>query len=105
MWRFWVEAERWTKGRGDFLGPNPPFKRYHYSTENDPMAEEEGFIRMYVRDFAHLASRAEAGADVEEALIRRIGEARSHAVLMDRRKSGDHLGAVTDRVREEAQRV
>ncbi len=69
------------------------------------MGEEEGFIRMYVRDFAHLASRAEAGADVEEALIRRVGEAQSHAQLMDRRKQGDHLGAVAVRVREEAQRV
>lgn len=65
---------------------------------------EEGFVRMYVRDFATLAARAETGSDVEEQLQRRLGEARSHAHLMDVRKTGDHLGAISERLRSEAVR-
>jgi hypothetical protein len=69
------------------------------------MSEEDGFVRMYVRDFTTLAARAESGLDVEVALMRRISEAQSHAVLMDRRKTGDHLAAVAERLRLESRRT
>ena len=49
---------------------------------------EEGFVQMYVHDFATLAARAEAGADVEAAVRKRVHETRSHAALMDSRKGG-----------------
>jgi len=63
---------------------------------------EEGFVQMYVHDFAVLASRAETGADVEAAVLKRIGETRSHAVLMDSRKEPGHLAAVAARLKREA---
>ncbi|HEX8233565.1 MAG TPA: hypothetical protein VF559_09510 [Caulobacteraceae bacterium] len=65
------------------------------------MAEEQ-FVQMYVRDFAHLAARAETGQDVDDQLLRRVGEARSHADLMDSRKEPGHLHAVADRLRATA---
>ena len=46
---------------------------------------EEGFVQLYVRDFAAMAARADGGQDVEEALTRRVRELKSHAELMDRR--------------------
>lgn len=57
---------------------------------------------MYVHDFATLAARAEAGADVEAAVIKRVSETRSHAALMDARKEPGHLEAVADRLKREA---
>lgn len=65
---------------------------------------EEGFVMMYTRDFAHLAARAAAGQDVEEAVTKRIAEARRHAELMDARKDVGHLEAVVDRLKSEARR-
>jgi hypothetical protein len=67
------------------------------------MAEEQ-FVQMYVRDFTTLASRAESGVDVEPQVRKRILETRSHAALMDARKSSGHLAAVSDRLRVEARR-
>lgn len=66
---------------------------------------EEGFVRLYANDFASLAARAEAGVEVEALVQKRIGEARSHAALMDARKGGDHLPAVADRLVEESLRT
>lgn len=66
---------------------------------------EEGFVRLYANDFASLAARAEAGVEVEALVQKRIGEARSHAALMDARKGGDHLPAVADRLVEESMRT
>ena len=66
---------------------------------------EEGFVRLDANDFASLAARAEAGVEVEPLVQKRIGEARSHAALMDARKGGDHLPAVADRLVEEAGRT
>lgn len=66
---------------------------------------EEGFVQMYVRDFALMAARAEAGTDVEPALTRRIGELRNHAQIMDSRKSPGHLEAVIERLRSESERA
>ncbi|CAN5145439.1 hypothetical protein BH11PSE2_BH11PSE2_10220 [soil metagenome] len=63
---------------------------------------EEGFVQLYARDFVALASRAEQGAEVSIGLTRRIGEARSHAQLMDARKGPGHLEAVAERMRQEA---
>lgn len=65
---------------------------------------EEQFIQMYVRDFATMASRVEAGSDIEAQLNKRISETRSHAALMDARKGEGHLPAVADRVAHEAER-
>ena len=65
---------------------------------------EEGFVRLYAHDFAALAARAEGGSDVEAMVQKRIGEARSHAALMDARKGPGHLPAVADRVAHEALR-
>ncbi|MBX3479078.1 MAG: hypothetical protein KF842_01670 [Caulobacter sp.] len=65
---------------------------------------EEGFVSMYARDFVTLAARAESGVEVEPQVEKRIGEARSHAQLMDARKGGDHLPAVADRLRHESKR-
>lgn len=65
------------------------------------MAEEQ-FVQMYVRDFAHLAARAESGQDVGDQLRRRVGEAQSHANLMDSRKEPGHLQAVAERLRATA---
>jgi hypothetical protein len=65
---------------------------------------EEGFVQMYVHDFATLASRAEAGVDVEAALRKRVGETRSHAELMDSRKEPGHLAAVAERLKLEARK-
>jgi len=67
------------------------------------MAEEQ-FVQMYVRDFAALAARSEAGIDVEPQLRRRVAETRSHAALMDLRKSAGHLAAVSERLRVESRR-
>ncbi len=63
---------------------------------------EEGFVQMYVHDFATLAARAEAGSDVEAAVLKRVSETRSHAALMDARKEPGHLEAVAERLRREA---
>ena len=63
---------------------------------------EEGFVQMYVHDFATLAARAEAGADVEAAVRKRVHETRSHAALMDSRKESGHLLAVAERLKKEA---
>lgn len=63
---------------------------------------EEGFVQMYVHDFATLAARAEAGSDVEAAVRKRVSDARSHAALMDARKEPGHLAAVADRLKLEA---
>lgn len=65
---------------------------------------EEGFVRMYAHDFTSLATRAEAGIDVEGMVQKRIGEARSHAALMDSRKGAGHLPAMADRIAQEAAR-
>jgi hypothetical protein len=65
------------------------------------MAEEQ-FVRMYVRDFSHFATRSEDGQDVDTQLRQRIEEARSHAELMDSRKAPGHLAAVVERLRETA---
>lgn len=65
---------------------------------------EEGFVRMYTHDFATLAARAESGVDVEAQVQKRIGEARSHAALMDARKGEGHLPAVAERLVHEAAR-
>jgi hypothetical protein len=65
---------------------------------------EEGFVRMYAHDFAIFAARAETGVDVDSLVRKRIGEARSHAALMDARKGQGHLAAVADRVDHEAAR-
>ena len=67
------------------------------------MAEEQ-FVQMYVRDFTTLATRAETGVDVEPQVKKRIVETRSHAQLMDIRKSPGHLEAVSERLRTEAKR-
>lgn len=67
------------------------------------MAEEQ-FVQMYVRDFTTLASRAESGIDVEAQVRKRILETRSHAQLMDQRKTVGHLEAVTTRLRAESRR-
>jgi hypothetical protein len=66
---------------------------------------EEGFIRMYAHDFALMAARAESGQDVEEALTRRMREARAHAAIMDARKASGHLEAVVARLRAESLRT
>ena len=65
---------------------------------------EEGFVRMYAHDFTTLAARAETGTDVEALVQKRIGEARSHAALMDSRKGEGHLPAVAERLTLEASR-
>ncbi len=65
---------------------------------------EEGFVRMYAHDFTTLAARAESGAEVELLVQKRIGEARSHAALMDARKGDGHLPAVVERIRAESAR-
>ena len=65
---------------------------------------EEQFIQMYVRDFATMASRVEAGSDIEAQLSKRITETRSHAALMDARKAEGHLAAVIERLRSEARK-
>jgi hypothetical protein len=65
---------------------------------------EEGFVRMYAHDFTTLAARAESGAEVELLVQKRIGEARSHAALMDARKGEGHLPAVVERLRAESTR-
>ena len=65
---------------------------------------EEQFIQMYVRDFATMASRVEAGSDIEAQLNKRISETRSHAALMDARKAEGHLAAVIERLRSEAKK-
>lgn len=65
---------------------------------------EEGFVRMYAHDFTTLAARAENGTDVELMVQKRIGEARSHAALMDARKGDGHLPAVAERLIVEAAR-
>jgi len=67
------------------------------------MAEEQ-FVQMYVRDFATLAARAEAGVDVDAQVRRRVSETRTHAALMDVRKTHGHLAAVSDRLRVESRR-
>lgn len=66
---------------------------------------EEGFVQMYVRDFALMAARAETGQDIEPALTRRVKELRAHAEIMDSRKAPGHLGAVIDRLQTEAERT
>ena len=65
---------------------------------------EESFVRLYAHDFVQFAGRSELGQDVDEALTRRLREARSHAVLMDRHKGSDHLAALIVRLRDEAGR-
>ena len=67
------------------------------------MAEEQ-FVQMYVRDFSALAARSEAGVDVEPQLRRRVSETRSHAALMDLRKTVGHLTAVSERLRVKSRR-
>lgn len=65
---------------------------------------EEGFVRMYAHDFTALAARAETGAEVELLVQKRVGEARSHAALMDARKGEGHLPAVVERLKQESAR-
>lgn len=66
---------------------------------------EEGFIQMYVRDFAAMATRAEHGADVEDQIQRRVKELRAHAEIMDARKAPGHRVAVIDRLTHESDRI
>lgn len=66
---------------------------------------EEGFVQLYVRDFAAMAARSDAGQDVEEALARRVRELKSHAELMDRRKTPGHQAAVVERLITESERT
>jgi hypothetical protein len=66
---------------------------------------EESFVRLYAHDFVQMAVRSGLGQDVDAALQRRLAEARTHAVLMDDRKSKGHLAALISRVRDEACRV
>lgn len=66
---------------------------------------EEGFIQMYVRDFTAMATRMEAGADVEEQVTRRVKELRAHAEIMDARKAPGHRLAVIDRLTHEGERI
>ena len=68
-----------------------------------PVAEE-GFIQLYVRDFTNLASKAESEQEVEQAVQRRVREARQHAVIMDARKEAGHLDAVCERLKLESRR-
>lgn len=65
---------------------------------------EENFVRLYARDFVQLAWRSEIGQGVEEPLQRRMTEVRRHSDLMQVRKGADHLVAVIDRLRLEAER-
>lgn len=65
---------------------------------------EEGFVRLYAHDFTALAARAETGMDVEAQVLKRVGEAKSHAALMDARKGEGHLPAVVERLTHEAER-
>ena len=65
---------------------------------------EENFIRLYARDFVHLAIRAELGQAFETQLERKVSDARAHADVMDARKGSDHLAALGLRLREEADR-
>ena len=65
---------------------------------------EEGFVQMYVRDFALMAARAEAGSDVEAQLTRRVSDLRAHAEIMDARKTPGHLEAVIERLKTESER-
>ena len=65
---------------------------------------EEGFVQMYLRDFSHLAARAAAGQDVEEALNKRVSDAQRHAEIMDARKEAGHLEAVAERLKTESRR-
>ena len=65
---------------------------------------EENFIRLYARDFVQLSIRAELGQDVDDALERKVAEARVHSGVMDARKGSDHLAALRVRLREEAVR-
>ncbi|HYF23705.1 MAG TPA: hypothetical protein VD929_09935 [Caulobacteraceae bacterium] len=65
---------------------------------------EEGFVRLYVRDFSSLAAKAATGQEVEPALAKRIEEARSHAAIMDARKSPGHLDAVSEALKVESER-
>lgn len=65
---------------------------------------EESFLRMYASDFVSFAAKAEQGQDVAAAVTRRLGECRSHAELMDRRKGAGHLEAMSERLIGEADR-
>ena len=65
---------------------------------------EENFVRLYARDFVQLAWRSEIGQVVEDSLQRRMTEVRRHSDLMQLRKGADHLVAVIDRLRLEAER-
>ena len=67
------------------------------------MAEEQ-FVQMYVRDFATLAARAEAGGEVEVMVQKRVSDLRAHAQLMDQRKEAGHLAAVSERLLVESRR-
>jgi hypothetical protein len=63
---------------------------------------EESFVRLYAHDFVQMAVKSELGQDVSAPLLRRLGEARSHAALMDARKGAGHLPALITRLRDEA---
>ena len=70
----------------------------------EPPVIEENFIRLYARDFVQLSVKSELGQDVDGALERKMADARNHSGVMDARKGSDHLAALTERLREEADR-
>lgn len=66
---------------------------------------EESYVRLYSNDFVRMAMRADADGPDPAVSSRRIGEARTHAVVMDARKGEGHLAALAERLREEARRL
>jgi hypothetical protein len=65
---------------------------------------EQSFVNLYARDFVSLATRDPDGAGLEEALARKVAEARDHAALMDARKGEGHVEAIAAALEAQAAR-
>ena len=65
---------------------------------------ETNFVNLYTREFISLAGRDPSGPGLEEALARKISDARAHAVLMDAKKGGSHLEAIAQALEAQASR-
>lgn len=61
---------------------------------------EDAYVRLYAHDFVQMAGRSELGQNVQDAVQKRLSDARAHAVIMDARKSPGHLNALVSRLRE-----
>ncbi|WP_395944949.1 hypothetical protein [Brevundimonas sp.] len=65
---------------------------------------EENYVRLYANDLIRMAQRVQARPNELDPVPQRLGQARTHAAVMDAAKGEGHLAALITRLRDEARR-